>query len=291
MKNILSFFLILTSIISAQELNCNVTVNYENLPVANRERLVDFASVIEGYLNTTRYTNDDYATKIECSMSIFFLSAAGDFDYSAQIVVSSIRPVYKSDRNSPMLAINDNQWQFQYQQGQSLYANQTTFDPLTSFLDYYALVIIGMDSDTFDPFGGTPEFRRALDIVNLGATSPKNTGWLPSSSVYNRAGLVGDVLRDRYSAFRGSVFDYHYGVDIYSQNKELGQQKIVELINILWTMYEKSGSISSVYVRTFFDAKYGEIVELLRFYPDTEIFSKLKKIDPPHTAKYDSAVP
>ena len=291
MKNILSFFLILTSIISAQELNCNVTVNYENLPVANRERLVDFASVIEGYLNTTRYTNDDYATKIECSMSIFFLSAAGDFDYSAQIVVSSIRPVYKSDRNSPMLAINDNQWQFQYQPGQSLYANQTTFDPLTSFLDYYALVIIGMDSDTFDPFGGTPEFRRALDIVNLGATSPKNTGWLPSSSVYNRAGLVGDVLRDRYSAFRGSVFDYHYGVDIYSQNKELGQQKIVELINILWTMYEKSGSISSVYVRTFFDAKYGEIVELLRFYPDTEIFSKLKKIDPPHTAKYDSAVP
>lgn len=291
MKFILSFFLILTSVICAQELNCNVTVNYENLPVANRERLVDFANVIEGYLNTTRYTNDDYATKIECSMSIFFLSAAGDFDYSAQIVVSSIRPVYKSDKNSPMLAINDNQWQFQYQPGQSLYANQTTFDPLTSFLDYYALVIIGMDSDTFEPFGGTPEFRRALDIVNLGATSPKNTGWLPSSSVYNRPGLVGDILRDRYSAFRGSIFDYHYGVDIYSQNKELGQQKIVELIDILWTMYEKSGSISSVYVRTFFDAKYGEIVELLRFYPDTEIFTKLKKIDPPHTAKYDSAMP
>ena len=291
MKNILSFFLILTSVISAQELNCNVTVNFENLPVANRERLVDFASVIEGYLNTARYTNNDYATKIECSMSIFFLSAAGDFDYSAQIVVSSLRPVYKSERNSPMLAINDNQWQFQYQPGQSLYANQTTFDPLTSFLDYYALVIIGMDSDTFEPFGGTSEFRRAMDIVNLGATSPKNTGWLPSSSVYNRAGLVGDILRDRYSVFRGSIFDYHYGVDIYSQNKELAQQKIVELIDILWKMYEQSGSINSVYVRTFFETKYGEIVELLRFYPDTEIFSKLKKIDPPHTAKYDAAIP
>lgn len=291
MKYLISILLILTSAISAQELNCRVTVNYENLPVANRERLIDFANVIEGYLNTARYTNDDYATKIECSMSIFFLSASGDFDYSAQIVVSSQRPVYKSDRNSPMLAINDNQWQFQYQPGQSLYANQTTFDPLTSFLDYYALVIIGMDSDTFESFGGTPEFRRAMDIVNLGATSAKSTGWLPSSSVYNRAGLVGDILRDRYSEFRGSIFDYHYGVDIYSQNKELAQQKIVELIDILWTMYEKSGSISSVYVRTFFDAKYGEIVELLRFYPDTEIFSKLKKIDPPHTAKYDSAIP
>ena len=102
MKSILTFFLLLTSILSAQELNCKVTVNFESLPVANRELLRDFASVVEDYVNTARYTNDDYATKIDCSMSIFFLSAAGDFDYSAQIVVTSTRPVYRSDRNSPI---------------------------------------------------------------------------------------------------------------------------------------------------------------------------------------------
>ncbi len=56
-------------------------------------------------------------------------------------------------------------------------------------------------------------------------------------------------------------------------------------------MYQKTGSITSVYVRTFFDAKFGEIVDLLKFYPDSEIFSKLKKIDPPHTAKYDAVMP
>ena len=288
---IITFFLLLTSTLSAQELNCTVSVNFESLPVANRERLRDFASVVEGYINTTRYTNDDYATKIDCSMSIFFLSAAGDFDYSAQIVVTSTRPVYRSDRNSPMLAINDPQWQFQYQPGQSLYANQTTFDPLTSFLDFYALIIIGMDNDTFESFGGNPSFQQAQFIANLAATSKGNAGWPPSSSVYNRQGLVNDVFRDQYAAFRSSIFDYHYGVDIYGQNKALGQQKIVELINILWTMYQKSGSITSVYVRTFFDAKYGEITDLLKFYPDAEIFSKLKKIDPPHTAKYDAMMP
>jgi len=291
MKYTLSFFLILTTFISAQELNCNVTVNFENLPVSNRELLRDFANVVEGYLNSARYTNDDYATKIDCAVSIFFLSASGDFDYSAQIVVSSQRPIYRSDKISPVIAINDGQWQFQYQPGQSLYANQTTFDPLTSFLDFYALIIIGMDSDSFEPFGGTPQFQRAMDISNLGATNLKNYGWLPSSSVYNRAGLISDILRDKYAAFRGSVFDYYYGLDIYTQNKQLGQQKAVEMIDILWTMYQKSGSISSVYIRTFFDSKYGEIVDLLNFYPDTEIFSKLKKIDPPHTAKYDAAMP
>ena len=275
----------------AQELNCVVTVNYESLPVANRERLVNFASVVEGYLNTARYTTDDYATKIDCAFSIFFLSAVGDFDYSAQVVVTSTRPVYRSDRNSPMLAINDGQWQFRYEPGQAMYSNQSTFDPLTSFLDYYALIIIGMDNDTFEPFGGSKSFLRAADISNLAATSSQNFGWLPSSSVYNRNGLVGDILKEQYSAFRGSIFDYHYGVDIFNQNRTLGQQKIVELINILWTMYQQKGSINSVYVRTFFDAKNGEIIDLLKFYPDYEIFSKLKKIDPPHTSKYDAVAP
>lgn len=291
MIKIIAFYLILTSVISAQELNCKVTVNYENVPVVNRELLVDFANVVESYLNTARYTNDDYATKINCAMSIFFLSAAGDFDYAAQVVVTSQRPVYRSERVSPVLAINDGQWQFQYQPGQAMYANQTTFDPLTSLLDFYALIIIGMDQDSFGPFAGTPTFLRAMDIANLGATSRANTGWLPSSSVYNRNGLISDILRDKYAEFRGSIFEYYYGVDIYSQNKTLGQQKIAGLVNVLWSMYQKTGNFNSVYISTFFDSKSGEITDLLKFYPDPEIFNKLKKIDPPHTAKYDAVAP
>ena len=289
MKYTLSFFLILSFTISAQELNCDVTVNYESLPVANRELLRDFANVVEAYSNTTRYTNDDYATKIDCSMSIFFLTAAGDFDYSAQVVVSSQRPVFRSDRNSSVVTINDNQWQFQYQPGQALYANQTTFDPLTSLLDYYALVIIGMDCDTFESLGGTTYFLKAQDIVNLGATNIKSNGWLPSSSSYNRAGLVSDLIR--FTNLREYIFNYYYGIDYYSVDKQAGQQKIVQLIDYMWEMYQKVGNLNSVFVRTFFDAKYGEIIEFLRFYPDTEIFNKLKKIDPPHSAKYDAAIP
>jgi hypothetical protein len=280
------------SSLSAQELNCTVEVNYESLPVNNRELLSDFRGVIESYLNSTRFTNDDWAQKIDCTFSIFFTGAGSDVDYSAQIVIVSQRPVYNSPKNSPMLTINDGQWSFKYQRGQALYANQTTFDPLTSFLDFYALIIIGMDMDSFENFGGTVYYKRALDIANLGATSSANTGWLPSSAVYNRLGLIGDILNEKYAAFRGAVFDYHqYGLDSYSKNANLARDYIVQLINILWEMYQKSGSINSVYVRTFFDAKNGEIVDYLRAYPDPEIFNKLKKIDPPHSAKYDSAMP
>jgi len=291
MKYILLIYLFFSVTSTAQELNCQVEVNYQNLPVNNRELLTDFAGVIENYLNTTRFTNTDWGQRIDCTFNIFFTSAGSDVDYSAQIVVVSQRPVYKSTNNSSVLTINDGQWQFKYQKGQALYSNQTTFDPLTSFLDYYALIIIGMDMDTFEPQGGTVYFKRAQDIVNLGANSSASLGWQSSSSVYSRWGLVNEILSATYSFFRISIFDYHYGIDIYSQNKQLGQQKILDLINVLWIMYEKLGSLNSVYIRTFFDAKHGEIIDYLKGYPDAEIFNKLKKIDPPHTSKYEAAMP
>ncbi len=292
MKYTLIIFLLAASIATAQELNCKVEVNYESLPVNNRELLSDFQGVIESYLNSTRFTNDDWAQKIDCTFSIFFTGASSDVDYSAQIVIVSQRPIFNSQKNTPILTINDGQWTFKYQRGQALYSNLTTFDPLTSFLDFYALIIIGMDMDTFENFGGTEYYKKALDIANMGAISSSNTGWQSSSAVYSRLGLIGDILNEKYAAFRSSVFDYHqYGLDSYSKNPKLAQEYMVELINILWEMYTKTGSINSVYVRTFFDAKNGEIVDYLRTYPDPEIFNKLKKIDPPHSSKYDSAIP
>ncbi len=291
MKYTLLIFLFFTVTSFAQELNCRVEVNFQNLPVNNRELLTDFAGVIENYVNTTRYTNEDYAQKIDCSMSIFFTGASSDVDYSAQIVIVSQRPIFNTTKNSPTLTVNDGQWQFKYQKGQALYSNQTSFDPLTSFLDFYAMIIIGMDADTFGEFGGTVHFKRAQDIANTAATSGSNFGWQPSSSVYNRNGLVTEILTATYSYFRSSIFDYHYGLDVFSKNKQLGQQKMVSLINVLWIMYEKLGSLNSVYVRTFFDAKNGEIVDYLKDYPDSEIFSNLKKIDPPHSSKYDAVMP
>lgn len=291
MKYTVLFLLFLSFAAFAQELNCRVEVNYQNLPVNNRELLTDFAGVIENYMNTTRFTNVDWGQKIDCSLSIFFTGASSDVDYSAQIVVVSQRPIYKSTKNSPILTVNDGQWQFKYQKGQALYPNQTTFDPLTSFLDYYANIIIGMDSDTFEPAGGTPYFKRAQDIVNLGSNSGSSLGWQSSSATYSRWGLVNDILSTTYSFVRNSIFDYHYGLDTLSINKQIGQQKMASLVNVLWVMYEKIGSLNSVFIRTFFDAKHGELIDYLRDYPDPELFSKLKKIDPPHSSKYDAAMP
>ena len=290
-KTILVFFLFTLPVLS-QELNCSVIVNYENLPGKNRDLLTGFADVVENYMNTTRFTDLNWdGQKIDCSLNIFFTSASSDVDYGAQIVVVSQRPVYQSTRNSPMLTINDASWSFQYEVGKSMYANLDAFDPLTSLLDYYALIIIGFDMDTWEEYGGSPFFKKAFDILNLANSTKFKAGWVTSTDSYSRWGLVSDLTNDKYSAFRSSIFDYHYGIDIFKQNPEIGQAKIVSLIDVLYKMYERDGLIKSVFVKTFFDAKYGEITDHLRGYQDLSVFGKLIKVDPPHAAKYSEIIP
>jgi hypothetical protein len=288
MKTVFLILVLMYPYLYSQELNCNVIVNFQNVPVKNRELLADFKNVVENYMNTTRFTNINWdGDKIDCSLNIFFTSAGSDVSYSAQIVVVSQRPVYQSTRKSALLTLNDAEWSFNYEVGQSMYANLDAFDPLTSLLDFYALIIIGFDMDTWEEFGGTPYFKKAFDIVNLASASNSKTGWLPSNKIYSRWGLVSDALNEKYASFRSAIFDYHYGIDIFAQNKEVGQAKIVELIDVLYDLSERLGITKSVFIQTFFNAKFGEITDHLKDYPDKTVFRKLKKIDPSHAGRYD----
>ena len=141
--------------------------------------------------------------------------------------------------------------------------------------------------DTWNKLGGTPYFSKASDIVSLGAMSSFSNGWTKNSNSYSRRGLVDDLLNDKFRSFRESIYDYYYGIDIYSMNKAEGQKRIVKLVNILQDLRAKM-DLNTVLTKVFFDAKAGEIVDRLKTYPDKEkIFAELKKIDPAHAAKYD----
>ncbi len=290
MKYLIIFFIAAASIISAQELNCTVTVNLDNIPPSNRDKLSSFQSAVESYINQTRFTDGWQANKIRCSFTILLLSASNNINYSAQIIVTSQREIYKSKNSSLMLTINDNNWAFTYEKNQNLIADFSNFDPLTSLLNYYAYIILGYDSDSWEEFGGTDFYSKAYDIVNLGAASSFPTGWEKNSNSYSRRGLVDDLLNDKFRPFREAFYEYHYGIDYYDINKEMGQAKIVKAVNILDALRSKI-DLASVIMKVFFDAKSGEIIERLKDYPDKDnVFKTLKKIDPAHSAKYDAAM-
>ncbi|MBK8661785.1 MAG: DUF4835 family protein [Ignavibacteriales bacterium] len=55
------------------------------------------------------------------------------------------------------------------------------FDPnyfkgLTSFLDYYAYMVIGFENDSWEKGAGTPFFQKAFDLVNLAMEEEPRVG-------------------------------------------------------------------------------------------------------------------
>ncbi len=292
-KLIIIYFLIISSISFAQELECNVTVNYESLQTNNRVLLEGFGQVVQDYMNMTHFTGKDWVgPKIPCTINILFVSASTDIDYSAQVVIVSQRAIYDTITFSPMLRVNDNTWSFKYQKGQSMYGNQSTFDPLTSFLDYYANVIIGFDYDSYEELGGTEYFSKAFGIVTLANSSGNSGGWSASGLTYSRWNLVSDLMNDKFRPFREAFYNYHYnGLDIFNNNKyrSIALENIANLVHTLEQLRTKV-DLNTTLIRAFFDAKNGEIADYLKYSNDPSLFATLKKIDPRHLSRYDEAM-
>ncbi len=288
MRKILLLILIFPVVLLSQELNATVNVNYEQLPTASKDKLQGFAEAIQNYLNQNKFTESDWeGDKIDCTFNIFFVSSGGELNYAAQVVVTSQRPIYRSHRHSLMLRIQDPSWKFQYEKNQILYFDPTVFNPLTSFLDFYAYVILGFDGDSFDRLGGSDYFTRAYDIAVLGSNSNASKGWQFSSGSYSRRALVEDLRNSQFEKFREDYFDYHYnGLDEYFSNKKKAQANIAKLVEDLYKVRDQIDR-RSVLMKVFFNAKHAEIAEYLKDYPDKSIFEKLKLIDPPHISTYD----
>jgi hypothetical protein len=287
MKKLFVLILLLPVIYSAQELDAKVTINNEKLLAVYKDKLANFAMDLENYLNSTRFTGQNWEfDRIRCTFNIFFSAAANENSYSAQVSITSLRPVEGSTSPSLMLNVVDNNWEFIYEPGQSMYFIQD-YDALTDFLDFYAFVIIGFNEDSYAELGGAEYFNQAYNIAILGASTPGSSGWDKASSSYNRRGLIDDILNEKYRTFREDYFDYHYnGLDIFTSKRDESQKNIIKLIKNLEALKTKV-DIYGTLIKTFFDAKSGEIVTYLKDYPDKSIFKSLKKVDPPHTAKYD----
>ena len=277
----------------SQELNATVTVNDINIANANKESLAHFADDIQTYLNTTKFTGGDWKfEKIKCSFTISVTTASDEINYTGQLVVTSQRRIYKTNYYSPMLKIMDNSWSFIYEKKQAFYFNPTLFNSVTSLFDYYAFVIIGMESDSWEKMGGSLYFNKASDILNMAQSSNSSSGWVSSSGSYNRRDYIDNILSEQYRFLREGFADYHFAIDMYSQKipnqfkkdqyVKKAQEKIVEFIKTL-EANKVMFDVKSFYAKVFFDSKSGEIVDKLkslvmkrRAYQTKQIFSVQK---------------
>jgi len=275
----------------AQEIDCEITTDVQRLTTAEtRDNLSDFVQQLKQYVNTYTWTKEDFGNeKIKCTFNISFQGSVGDNHYITQVFIGSQRPVYKLGQNTAVTRIMDANWEFDYIRNQAFSHNDSRFDPLLSFIDFYIYLILGYDADTYHTNGGTAYFQKAMEIVNQShGASSSGKGWeLSPQGSYTRAQVIDELLNPKYQDYRKAVHVYYYrGLDSLYRDPEKALKKMYSALEKIGKLRVKNNH-PIVVLKTFFDTKYLEIAEKFLKDPDPSIYAKLSKIDPAHQQTYD----
>jgi len=271
LPTIVALFAMLTATSAkSQELNCDVTINTDQIQSANRSLFETLQEAVREYMNTTHFTNDQYAVneRIECRL---FITVAEHTDNTIKgdIQVQSSRPVYNSTYTTTLLNFKDNKVEFTYQEGEPLTFTVNTMESqLTAILNFYAYLIIAMDRDSFAPHGGEEAFERLKMIVQMAQSSGEG-GWKAFEDKKNRSAILAAFTDPSTSVTRDMLYDYHrIGLDEMFMSPDKGRAKITATLDNLQKVYQIDPM--SVALSMFKDAKLDELVNIYSKASQTE---------------------
>lgn len=289
MRKILLFaFLCVHFVATAQELDCKVVVDYSKITNANTQIFKNLEVALNDFVNKTNWTDRKFQQneKISCAM-IIVLNEYNSNNFSASIQVQSSRPVYNSSYVSPVLNINDKDFNFKYIEFENINYNPNSFDSnLVSTLAFYANLIIGMDAETFVANSGTDYFNIAQNIVSVAAQSGYK-GWSQSDGNQNRFFIINDILSPTFRPFRQTMTDYHTSLDGMTKDVKNAKLSVEKSIQDLGSIYFLRPN--ALVTRLFFDAKSDEIISIFSggpAIPISELVNTLNKISPLNSAKW-----
>ncbi len=278
--------------LSAQELQCNVSVSSSRIEGTYKEIFQTMRTDISEFMNTRKWTDNQFSfdERIVCTIFIQITDQIGSDEFKGTMQVQLNRPVFNSSYQTPILNIKDNDFDVRYVEFQPLEFSETSnTNPLTNILAYYAYVILGFDYDTFSPMGGTPFFQRAKDIVNK-AQNSREKGWRAFEGNNNRFWLIDNLTNKAYSPFRDLMYRYHrLGLDVMSEKPDVGRGEIADALKNMQKVYRAR---PDTYInRIFFDAKSDEIVNIFSKGSTDEksrIMTVLTECDPANSGKYEA---
>jgi hypothetical protein len=284
LRNLLLLLFCLCSVyVEAQELNATVTIDAEQTGQPNAQVFRTLKDQLTELLNETQWTNRTFTNqeRIDCNFTLI-LQGFESTSFSGSLQVQSSRTVFGSTYDSPVYNYNDRQFVFEYSEFQPLVFNINNFDSnLVSVLAYHVYTIIGLDADTFAPFGGDPYFAQARQIVNTAASSSFQ-GWKAVDGTQSRYRFNDAVLSNVYQDFRQVMYDYHRtGLDLMSSNLKNGKTGVRDAVILLKKVNDRRPN--SFLMRTFFDAKANEIQQIFSDGPTieiTELVEVVKRIAP-----------
>lgn len=275
---------------TAQEIDANVTIDRSQLSSTSLNYLDNFPEQLEVYINQYDWIDPNFgkAERIDMDIQITLLNVDPNYNFNAQIVIQSRRPIYNTTQQTVLFLFNDSNWSFNYTPNRTLRHDELQFDALTGLIDFYVYIVLGFDFDSFNKLGGTPYYSEAQNIVSL-AQSTAADGWSrTANNRRNRVQLVSNLLNASYEQFRVAMYQYHRkGLDTFVNDPKKGRQAV---LNALRNIQEAQRTTSnSLVFDTFFNAKYREIVSIFEdANPQVrlEAYNLLSQIDQGHLSEY-----
>ncbi len=252
--------------INAQELQVKVNINHSQIQGTDASVFENLQQTMEQFLNERSWTDLQFQ-KNECIQANFNITVnkyqRDENRFECTALIQANRPVFNSAYTSTIYNNRDANFNFEFQQFDQLnFVEENIDNQLTALLAYYAMLIIGLDFDSFAPMGGTDILQRCLVLVN-NAQNLGFPGWKSFEDNRNRFAIINDYLDEAMKPFRQLQYDYYRkGLDEMANNAERGrteisaalendlqkahQDKPLSLLPQIWTDYKKD-ELTNIY--------------------------------------------
>ncbi|MBQ9201481.1 MAG: DUF4835 family protein [Bacteroidales bacterium] len=265
---ILLLFLSASSL-RAQELNARVQINTDQIGGTDKAVYESFRTAVTEFLNSRLWTQIPFARneRIDCSF-VFIFQKRDDSHHTAEIQITSRRPVYNASYMSPMLNVRQVA-EFDYQEGKRLDYNPNGIDDnLVAMLAFWSYLILGMDFDSFAPLGGDPFFQEAQNIVSQ-AQGTLGDNWRARDDDKNCWGWISALNDERQKDLRMFNYQYHrQGLDLMTETPDEARKNITGLFASLRPV--RNDKPRSPLLGNLSDTKIDEWIQLYSLAPDAE---------------------
>lgn len=292
-KGLLALLLFFSVALKAQDFNCRVQVVDPNNDAAFKQIFGALQTSVMEFFNNRKWTSDNLLPneRIEINITINIDQKLGIDQFASTFIVQAVRPVYGTNFTTPVINYIDKEFTFRYAELQNMDYNENVYNNLTSFLGFYANVVLGLEYDSFGPDAGSPFYNKALTIVNMAQSAPES-GWkqVMGAKSRNRYSLINDLTSSRFKVLHESMYKYHRnGLDVMSKDVVAGRTAVTEVITALYTLSKQNPN--TLGIKVFLDAKVNELIELYKKADNSEktkVVDMLKQMDITNALKYDS---
>ncbi|MFO7888787.1 MAG: DUF4835 family protein [bacterium] len=262
------FFLVNKSLFS-QLFDSDIQIILERLPLEKKEELKDFDQKIKSYVDEYDWTGEVFENPLQISIQIFLQHKIVNFEdrYKGRFIIS----------NNSDAQYYDKYWVFPYNSGDPLIHNESMFDPLESFIDFYIYILLGEEYDKYGKYLGNKYFERARNIANSAQFNSQYAwGWK------ERNELIDKLLSKEFKPYRNMKDQFFLGLSYAGEEDTTAQKYCEKAFTFIYCTLTQDPDNERVL--QFLQAHNLQFINILGH--DKDLLKRMSTIDPNNKALY-----